>query len=1112
MKIRAVTVPLLGLALVFGHLPCLAQAVSGSINGYVTDPSDSPISNAPVLVVNEQTGVQSRARTNSEGFYSLRSLQPGLYSVSAEQTGFSKLSREHVRLEVDATVRVDLHLLVGSVAESITVAAAAELLQSEKVDVSQTISEQQIHDLPIIGRNVTQLYLVVPGALPDTFQMGAGENPSGGERTYVNGTWSGSQEFILDGITNRSYGFSGVQVIVPPQDSVQELKITTADYDPEFGSTSGMVAQYVTKSGTNNLHGSVFYYNRNSATFAADPLTQKIAGTGPNGKGTGVAPFNWNLGGFSLGGPIKKNKLFVFGDYQVTRTIQGASVIATVPNNAFRSGNFSGLSQIIYDPATGNSDGSGRTPFAGNVIPANRISQVSRNLLALMPAPNISQATDNNFVNEIKERFNQNAFDTRGDWNISESKKFFLRYSYYSTYLDSPPLFGQKAGGPAQGGLSAEKANTSSHHAAMNYVHTFSPTLLTEVRAGYMRFDLNALQYDSNLQTNNDVGIKGINTGDPITGGLAGINIGGPVGSWGMGIPSGVGIPRFDKENTYELVNNWSKMTSGHQLRWGTDIRYYQFNFQSVNASSRGNYNFCQTATAAAGVAGSGLGMASFLLGGTCNFDRAIFTVFPAERQTNAGLYAQDVWHISPRLTLNYGLRWDYFTPVTSPYKGGLANFDWTTGNILLAGLGDVSSSANVSTPLNDFAPRVGVAWKLTQNTVVRAGFGRSFFSSGYDATFYHLTSGYPIVTQQAIAQTNIYQTVFNLSDTPPTAAAPSLPSSGRLPAPDGVTLKSRESDWKTETMDAWNFTIEQAIGHGATISVGYVGNKGTHLNWGENLNAANVGVGPLVQRRPYYAKYGLSSGISLQCNCSDSNYNALQTIFNKQLSSFWTMNSNFTWSKAMGYGSNWSANTYNRGLDYGPGGNTIGSASMDRRFVWITTHTLNLPYGPGRPFGSSATGMRKFVLAGWIFSGVTMFQSGMAFTPVVSSNASLNADFTQRPNTVASVSPDSVPGGKSSAQWYNPAAFSVPLCCVFGNASVGSLRGPGFINADWALSKQFSVKELTKIEFRAESYNLWNDTSLALPNANVDASSAGRITSLQAPMRRLQFGIHITW
>ena len=206
------------------------------------------------------------------------------------------------------------------------------------------MSSSQIQSLPTIGRNVTELYLTVPGALPDSFQMGSGENPSGGVRTYINGTWSGSQEFVLDGISDRSYGFSGIQLIVPPQDSVQELKITTADYDPEFGSTSGMVAQFVTRSGTNDLHGSVFYYNRNSASFAADPLTQKIAGTGPDGKGTGPLPTTGTKADSAWGDPIKKNKLFLFGDYQFAREVQGASIIATVPNAAFRSGDFSGLS------------------------------------------------------------------------------------------------------------------------------------------------------------------------------------------------------------------------------------------------------------------------------------------------------------------------------------------------------------------------------------------------------------------------------------------------------------------------------------------------------------------------------------------------------------------------------------------------------------------------------------------------------------------------------------------------------------------------------------------------------------------------------------------------
>jgi outer membrane receptor protein involved in Fe transport len=1094
----------------------LGQAVSGAINGYVTDSSGGSIANATVMITNEQTGIKAQTLTNDAGFFNATNLSPGQYTVSFEEKGFSKLVREHVILQVDSTVRVDAALQLGSMSQEVTVAAGAELLQTEKSDVSQSFSQQQVQDLPIVGRNITQLYSVVPGALNDTFQMGAGENPAGTNRVYINGTWSGAQEFILDGITDRSYGFSGVQLIVPPQDSVQELKITTADYDPEFGSTAGMVAQYVTKSGTNELHGSLFYYNRNSDTFAADPTTQKIAGTGANGKGLGVSPFNWNQGGFSFGGPIKKNKIFFFGDYQLARTIQGASIVATVPNDAFRNGDFSALAATnpIYDPATGNADGTGRQQIscgALNVICPSRINPVALNLLKILPRANIGQATDNNYVGNVKERFNQNWTDFKGDWNINNSNKFFARYSYFNSDLTNPPLFGV-AGGPTQGGLSPEVATSDAQQVALNYLHTFSPTLLTEARAGMARFNLNAYQYDSGLNTNDQVGIPGINTGSPLTGGLAGINVQGPVGTFDMGIPSGVGIPRLDAETTFQFVNNWLKMSGSHQLRWGADVRRYRFDFESVNASSRGNYTFCQSASGIPGQSSSGLGMASFLLGGTCSFDRAIFTQRPAERQTNLGLYIQDIWRINNRLTVNYGLRWDYFTPVTSPNKGGLANFDPGTGDILLAGLGDVSNSANVDTPLTNFAPRVGFAFKLTQNTVIRAGLGRSFFSSGYDATFYHLTSFYPIIAQQQITQTNLYQTVFQIDQASPSAAPPELPSSGRLKAPDGTLLKSRPLDWKTETMDSWNFTIEQSLGHDDTLSLGYVGSKGTHLSWSYNMNAADVGVGPLLARRPYYQAYGLSQSINMECNCSDSNYNALQIVYTKRLSSFYSATSNFTWSKSLGYGNN---NPYNRELNYGPGGSNIGT--IDRAVVWTTLHTLNIPYGPGFHFGSGARGLRKLVLAGWVFSGITSLQSGLAFTPTVSSNASLNGDYTQMPNRVPGISPGSVPGGQSAAAWYNPAAFAIPICCQVGNASVGMLRGPGAINADWSLSKNFKFssilnRESTAIEIRAESFNAWNNTNLGLPNASVDASAAGRITSIQYPMRRMEFGVHVTF
>ena len=315
--------------------------------------------------------------------------------------------------------------------------------------------------------------------------------------------------------------------------------------------------------------------------------------------------------------------------------------------------------------------------------------------------------------------------------------------------------------------------------------------------------------------------------------------------------------------------------------------------------------------------------------------------------------------------------------------------------------------------------------------------------------------------------------------------------------------------------MDAWNLTIEQSLGHGATLSAAYLGNKGSHLSLGENLNTANVGPGSLLSRRPYYQAYGLTQGVSLECNCSDSNYNALQIVVQKQLSKWYTVNSSVSWSKSLGYDFNWSDNSYNRKLVYGVGGGTVG-ANTDRALVWITSHTINLPYGPGRPFGSDATGVKKFLFGGWAFSGITSVESGLAYTPVLSSNASLNADFTQRPNLVAGVSSSDVAGGQA-AHWYNPAAFSVPVCCTFGMASVGSLRGPSFVNADWALSKEFVFgsflnREGTRVEFRAESFNAWNDTNLSLPNASVDTSSGGQITSLQGTMRRMEFGLHIMW
>jgi hypothetical protein len=1108
--------------------PALGQAVTGSITGYVTDPSGAAIPDANITATAVQTKVVTSRTSDATGLYLVTNLLPGTYTLTVEAKGFKTLTQRDVQLGVGATVRSDLRLELGPVAQEVTVTAQTAIMETEKTDVSRKFTAQEVEALPVIGRNVTQLFTLVPGAVRDTFQMGVGENPSENNRVYVNGSWSGAQTYTLDGVSDVAYGFAGLQVIVPIQDAVQEMKITTADYDPEFGQTAGMVAQYITKSGTNELHGSLFYFNRNKSTFAADPITEKIAGTGPNGKGLGVAPFNFNQWGGSLGGPIKKSKVFLFGATQWNRLRQGSSMIATVPNAAFRAGDFSSLASThpIYDPTTGNPDGTGRTPFSYNgvmnVIPPNRIDTVAKNLLGILPPPNAGAAggTDNNYVGGIHEIFDQWQVDTRGDINLSDKDKFFARYSMFKAHLENPPLFGVEAGGPSGGGLSPEVGDFTNQHAAINWTHTFGGTLLSEARVGVSRFRLDAFQADSKLQTNNKVGIPNINTGDPLTGGLAGITVGGPVGGWFMGITSGVGIPRFDRTTNFEWINNWSWIRGAHQVRFGGEVTRERFNFLSVNASSRGNFNFYQAQTGIAGNPDAGLGMATFLLGLPGEFDRAIFTQFPQERQTRWGFYGQDTWRATPKLTLTLGLRWDYFTPITPGRRGGLVNWDPNTNDLLLGGLGKVSKSAGVFTPKTDFAPRVGFAYRLTTKTVLRAGMGRSYFSSGYDATFYHLTSSYPIVAQQTINQPSLYQDVFPIDQGPPPGTPPELPSSGILPAPDGTLLKPRPFDWKTETMDSWNFTIERQLRPDTTLSVGYVGAKGTHLSLGYNINAADIGPGPLLNRRPYYQKFGLSQSINWQCNCSDSNYNSLQLQVKKSYAKNLSLTANFVWQKALGYNAN---DPYNRKLDYGPGGNNINT--NDRAVTFSLGHTLVLPYGQGQRWGSDASGIKKAALAGWQFSGVTVLNSGGSLTPYISSNATLNADFGQRADKIPGCDPRKVPGGQNRNQWYNQACFAIPALYHFGNAGVGSLRGPGIANADFALWKEFDIstilnRERTAIQLRVESFNVFNRTNLGSPanavwiGTNTDTSNGAVISSLASgfPMRRFEFGAHISW
>ena len=1126
-----------------------AQATWGSISGFVSDSSGAMIAGANVTVTEVHTGVETKGVTDSSGLYNITHLLPGEYTVSVEAQGFKRFTQEHVTLQVDSTVRVDCALQLGTVTQEVTVEAAAPQLQTEKTDVARDINEQTVEALPVVAHNLTKLFDLVPGAVENYLQIGEGETPSGATSITVNGMWFGANDYMIDGITDLACCFSNQIVIAPNQDSVSEVKMSASDYDPEFGNSAGLIAQYITKSGTNDIHGSAWWTNMNKATFAANPFTEKIAGTGPAGKGLGPAPFNQNQGGASFGGPIRKNKMFIFGDYQLLRRAENDALTAAVPIALWRQGDFSDVAAThpIFDPTTGNSDGSGRTQFACNGVLnvigngsngcANRISKVATNLVNLLPMPNVGQTSadpyDVNYVGSGTTSFRTDQVDGRWDYNITDKDKIFVRNTFMYSHLLTPGLFGTVAGGPPTGGLAAEDVPTHNDQVAVNYTHTFGSNLLAEVRGGVLRWHLQGYTPDANLKTNDQVGLSGLNLGGKITGGLAGFTIGGPTGGFELGPgPNNVALPRLDIIDVWQGVNNWTWMRGNHQIRWGADIHRNMEDLFTVNAHTEGYFDFNQGITATKEISTSGLGAASFILGLPDQFLRGVFNFIPHERQWRNALYAQDVWRVSPKLTANYGLRWDYFGPDETDQKAGLSNFDPSTGDVNLSNLGGVSSTTNVRGYHKGFAPRLGLAYKLTDKTVIRSGLGRSYFATNYSSTFQALSIEFPQSGTQSVLQTSQFTPIFPLDQGSVPAYAPfSAPTSGHLKVPNGASVYFNPPYTPTEHVDQWNLTVERQVTNDLKVSLGYVGTKGTDLAWDPNINAAALDPTDTISyldRIPYYPLYGLTQGIGSRNNGGNSSYNAMQFIVDKRFSSGYSITSAFTWSKSLdteAAGFAWgdqATNPYDREASRGVGTN------QDRAAVWTLTHNWQLPYGPGMRFGSNATGVKKWVLAGWQFNGVTIVEDGFALSPGIGNGSTLNAGFGQRPDRIPNVS--LYPTNKTTALWFNPAAYEAPQfpgqaiqCCRWGNAARGSFRGPGLFGTDYALWKDFKFgsplnREDTHFQFRWEAFNALNHAPLGEPDTTIDDATAGRITGLQGTflkansttMRRMEFTLRL--
>jgi len=1078
--------------LITSHLE--GQAVSGSVTGEITDSSGAALRGASIDVVNLATGVHYQTKTNDAGYFNVLNLIAGTYSVDVSAPGFRPVMRSDVQVDIGAVVRLDFRLEVGSVQERINVTGEAPLLETDKVEVGGTVTTKALESLPAQGRNPTRLAVLQPGVIMGTGSQGIPSAQSSANFSFsVNGQRAQQNRQLLDGVDDTE-GVGGGAPIVPLTDALQEYRLVTSNYDVELGQVAGAIQNFTTKSGTNDVHGSAHEFNRVNTEFARNPFTEPL----------GPGHFVWNQFGGTLGGPIKKNKIFLFGYYDGIRVRSGGNVLTTVPTAAFRSGDFSSVAGThpIFDPQTGGAGGVGRTMFPGNIIPANRLNPIVQNLLSKLPLPT-QPGTDNNFLASQIAPIDQNLGTIRADYVINDTSRFFARYTRQQGNSTSNV--------PAYGVLNYPGSNVAegnNNSLVANYTRVVTPNLVIEGRFGWTLNEWKQDALDQASKTSEQFGIPGLNSACDSCGGLAGFIIGGPVGAFSFG--NNDHTHQVDNYGNYNFVGMATWTHGAHTIKFGTDTLFTwrdrrdtssQGDFGCSNTGVCSGNGFSQQITGSPAVPGSGLSVATLLLGQASAFGRVIYARnLPLAHNTRQAFFAQDTWRVTNKLTLTLGLRWDYNGYPTSPQKGGIANFNYSNSNTIISDFGNSSSTANVDQNYRDFQPRVGIAYRLGDRTVIRTGYARSYAIGFYGANFGAITNDWPNATRQNVKQSDAYLPVLTIGQAPPAfvsgfdvLAAAGNP--GQYPTPNSAGFGADQYN-PSNSIDMWNFSIQHQLPGDMTFTAGYVGNAVRHLFYRVDYNAARPGPGTINSRRPFDI-YGFDTNAYNQSNQTSTGYEGLQLSAQKRYSHGLLFTTSFTWGKSYDFGShnpmyNWNANL-DRAVQDG-----------DRKFVFVTSQVWELPFGPGKRFLSDK-GPLKHVVGGWQISGIETAESGTPFTPVLGDTSTLNSDCcTLRPN----VTGDPSASNQSRSLWFNPKAFSVPALYVFGNSGRNILRGPALYRVDLALVKGFQIREHTRLELQGEAYNAFNHTNLNNPNGTVDSSTAGVISGITDIMRRLQVSV----
>ncbi|MGJ5814544.1 TonB-dependent receptor domain-containing protein [Paludibaculum fermentans] len=1035
--------------------PVCMLAQMAELNGRITDESGASVPEASVRITNSDTGLERHTVTNERGIYSVPNLVPGPYQLSINKDGFRPITRSGVTLAVRQTAAIDFTLTVGGVTEHVEVTAEAPLLETARTSVGHVIENRKINELPLVGRRFLEFALM--GAGVNQGRPGDVRASQQGVAISANGLYTKNNNFMLDGADNNE-SYQNQFGVSPSVDAIAEFKVETGLYSAEFGRGGGAMVSVVTKSGTNDFHGVLFEFLRNDVLDARNYFASSSERK---------PPLRRNQFGGSIGGPIRRNRAFFFANYDGTRLRSNGTSTSVVPNEAQRSGDLSSFKAVI-DPLT-------RAPFPGNLIPADRVSPVSRKLLAYWPLPNATDPARNyvSFPRTVNDL--DNALG-RVDLAMTNADTVYVRFAINRNPYTSAGT------APLAGGRRSED---TAHGAVLNWTRVVSPKALNSASVSYNRFLQDSFGQNNGQPLAAGAGVTGISTNPRDVGFVESIGF-----SAGTGFLSlGEAAVRIRHVTTYNASDTFSWMTGGHSIKVGGEFRNAQVNvFQT--AGTQGQFTFNGQYT-------GGNGFAEFLLGIPSSSSTSVTGGLLYPRRRAMAAFVQDDWKASSRLTLNLGLRYE-LNSSPNDKRNQLSSFDHTTGTLMFpqdSELGDffqrvrpdlkigrLSGNTLYDTDSNNFAPRVGLAYRLTNKTVWRSAFGVYFLSPELNSEG---NTGNSPPFQLRVDQVG-NQGTPNLSWNLP--GDPILLRNAEF----GIFTFNADRAFRLGYITQWMGEIQHELGRGWVVRTGYVANKGTALDTHLVRNQREPGAGTASSRRLFA---GFARIRSYESN-GWSRYNSWQTTVEKRMARGLSVLGTYTWAKVTDFG--WTQDICCQ-QDINNLAAEKALASHDQRHRFTTNVLYDLP------FGGDSRGVLKKVIAGWRSGALLTIASGFPGNPTVSGNPDNVPDNTDRPNRIG----DGSVSNPSPNKWWDVTAFQKQAPFTFGNSGRNVLTGPGSFNIDFIVSKDTTIGESKRLEFRSEFFNLTNTPNFGQPSADISNANFGRITSARSA-RQMQMGLKL--